>query len=456
MGFRSGAEKDYLGELIDQTDALMKRYHGSDESGRRQLLPSIDQLLRRIGQHIVRQSQLGGRVQEIPTCWELELLIFRTLGDRLREGVALHNVGTAYLVSGMVEEALQRFLEAVDIAREVNNTNGEAIALSNIGVAYQKLGRYKDALKYLQQSLQMYKAMDDAEHIIITTLHLGDLFRESGQLPKAHKQYQQALKLARKKGMRLHESMTLSYIGYTHRITGRLQESLDQYQQSLAIDRELGNRIGQSIVLYNMGLACQQMGNLEEALDFLEKSIQVDPRVGSRWLAKGEVLEALGRTEEAVASYRRACELEPKDNQAREALERLQGTSETPTIHPQQVTEDVRETSERTIDEKIHAYLEQLDQQGISSPLEIYIDVKIQKGMEAESKSKAQRLWGVRSVATSGKVPSLLVTAQVYSVKVITGLLTALREVEGVDQTVQFPLDIGEMQGSTRRSWLSK
>jgi hypothetical protein len=125
----------------------------------------------------------------------------------------------------------------------------------------------------------------------------------------------------------------------------------------------------------------------------------------------------------------------------------------TPVKSPQKETRDVQDSEEHTVDQQISDYLERLEQQGISSPLEIFILVKIEKGKVKQVKERVGRLWGVTNV-TSTKAPSLLVTAQVHSVKVIKGLLTALREVKGVDQTVEFPLDIGEIQGSKRRSWL--
>lgn len=61
-----------------------------------------------------------------------------------------------------------------------------------------------------------------------------------------------------------------------------------------------------------------------EALALLDQAAALDPRRADVQLARGRVLRALGRTEEARAAFRRALDLNPGDAEARQGLESVQ------------------------------------------------------------------------------------------------------------------------------------
>ena len=64
-------------------------------------------------------------------------------------------------------------------------------------------------------------------------------------------------------------------------------------------------------VLHLLGLIALQRDAPDAALEFLSGAAAIDPASGLRQLHLGNALRALGRSEEAVAAYRRAVELDP-------------------------------------------------------------------------------------------------------------------------------------------------
>jgi CHAT domain-containing protein/tetratricopeptide (TPR) repeat protein len=80
------------------------------------------------------------------------LQIFQEMGDRVREGVALNNIGNAYNRSKDFQSALAYFERALALRRETKNRQGEAATLNNIGTVYQQMGDYRKALDYFTQS----------------------------------------------------------------------------------------------------------------------------------------------------------------------------------------------------------------------------------------------------------------------------------------------------------------
>lgn len=53
------------------------------------------------------------------------------------------------------------------------------------------------------------------------------------------------------------------------------------------------------------------MGRHEEALASYDRAVELDPRYALVWFYRGNALAALGRHEAALASYDRAVELNP-------------------------------------------------------------------------------------------------------------------------------------------------
>src|SRR5690606_29150148 len=66
-------------------------------------------------------------------------------------------------------------------------------------------------------------------------------------------------------------------------------------------------------VLANLGFAYQALGDTARAADAYARATRLEPGLGFAWQKLGELQEALGDPEAALASWRRAVELDPDD-----------------------------------------------------------------------------------------------------------------------------------------------
>jgi CHAT domain-containing protein/tetratricopeptide (TPR) repeat protein len=69
----------------------------------------------------------------------------------------LHNSALVLSVTGDLQGALERELEALEIQKKRNSRPGQARSLYAIGIAYQRLGDNTRALEYLQSALELQK-----------------------------------------------------------------------------------------------------------------------------------------------------------------------------------------------------------------------------------------------------------------------------------------------------------
>ena len=79
-----------------------------------------------------------------------------------RRSIALENLGATHLLRGDAEDALQIFVEALDLQRALTDEQGEGRLLRRIGEAYYTLGELDLAEQYLDQALPLAERTNDA------------------------------------------------------------------------------------------------------------------------------------------------------------------------------------------------------------------------------------------------------------------------------------------------------
>jgi Tfp pilus assembly protein PilF len=108
-----------------------------------------------------------------------------------------------------------------------------------------------------------------------------------------------------------------TFLGWTYHFQGKLDEAIAQCKQAIQVDPEFGNA-------YNdIGAYLIELGRFAEAIPWLERAIEArryEPRhfphynLGRAYVGQ----EMYGQ---AMHSFRRALEVEPRYSQARQALE---------------------------------------------------------------------------------------------------------------------------------------
>lgn len=87
--------------------------------------------------------------------WQQALEIYREIGDRAREGIALSIIGMVYIHLEQTPQALEFLQQALSIDQEVGDQVSEGGNLSIIGLAYANLGQNLQALEYFPQALSI-------------------------------------------------------------------------------------------------------------------------------------------------------------------------------------------------------------------------------------------------------------------------------------------------------------
>ena len=156
---------------------------------------------------------------------------------------------------------------ALALWRALGDRSGQLLALNTIGAIYSAQGDPQKALDRYQQSLSIARALADRAGEALALGLLGDLYRDLGAEQKALEFYRQALALARSNGLRASESNTLIAFGDAYFFLGEKQKSLDAYQQAINLKRPMGDRSGEALALIGIGNVYSDLGYRQKAAD---------------------------------------------------------------------------------------------------------------------------------------------------------------------------------------------
>jgi CHAT domain-containing protein/Tfp pilus assembly protein PilF len=224
----------------------------------------------------------AGQTQKAKDYFNQALQIWRKVGNRNGEALALNDIGRAYGDLRHPQEALEFFNQALPLWREAGNRRGEALTLNNIGRVYSDLGQEQHALENLNQALPIWREVGNHHGEASTLNAMGRVYSDMGQEQKAMELFNQALPYWREAADRNGEALTLDNLGRVYAALGQGQKAIEFYNQALPIWRATGNRHGEASTLNSIGRAYADMGQLQNGLEFYNQALPAWRDVGDR------------------------------------------------------------------------------------------------------------------------------------------------------------------------------
>jgi CHAT domain-containing protein/Flp pilus assembly protein TadD len=248
--------------------------------------------------------------------------LWRAVGDKRREAIALSFIGKIYDLLGDKEKALNYYTQTLSLVRTVGDRSSEAATLNNLGLIYDSLGEKQKALDYYNRALPILQEINNTRVKGITLVNIGLVHDSIGEKQKALRSYQQALPLFRAAHDRTSEAVNLNNIGYLYDSIGDQQKALSYFGQALAILQQIGDRRVEAITLNNIGYVYDALDDKAKALEYYNRSLPILRVVGDRRMEAvtlnniGLVQKALGDNKTALDSFNRALELRRAVNDA--------------------------------------------------------------------------------------------------------------------------------------------
>ncbi|XP_077904854.1 G-protein-signaling modulator 1 isoform X7 [Ictidomys tridecemlineatus] len=216
-----------------------------------------------------------------------DLLLARTIGDRMGEAKASGNLGNTLKVLGRFDEAVVCCQRHLDIAQEQGDKVGEARALYNMGNVYHAKGK----------QLCCSAAQDPG--------HLPPDVRET--LRRASAFYERNLSLVKELGDRAAQGRAYGNLGNTHYLLGNFAEATTFHKERLAIAKEFGDKAAERRAYSNLGNAHIFLGRFDVAAEYYKKTLQLSRQLRDQ-AVEAQACYSLGNTYTLLQDYERAAE----------------------------------------------------------------------------------------------------------------------------------------------------
>lgn len=263
-------------------------------------------------------------------------------------GVAYNNRGNAQIALGRFDLAFQDFRKAVELMPR------SAVPFNGRGMAHAKLKRYHAAIRDLSRAitinpkyvvayrhrgeayleLDMYReAVADATQAIALEPDTSDpkLYLLRGRAFAGDKKFNNALEDLNK-AIELKPDLVDAYVerGTVFIEARRFEDAIGDLTRAIELAPENGEAYAMR-ALAKLQLGGTGAADLEAsydakdaALNDVNQALKIDPNDPVALRIRGNIYEALYRTDDGIADYRKALEIDPFQTESREALVRLE------------------------------------------------------------------------------------------------------------------------------------
>ena len=193
--------------------------------------------------------------------------------DLMKKAYMLNSLGITYRKKGDYKKAISTSLTALNLGREIKDTNIIVNTLNSIAVVFYYQKDFKKARKYFQESKTYAEAMNFTLMIASTTMNLGNVYKQEEKIDTALIYYQEALVIKRHLGNRYSLIKNLQNIGSIYLKQEQYKLAIESFEESLAISKEMKSISGQSAALEGLGWAALEQKKHNQAVKYGEQGL---------------------------------------------------------------------------------------------------------------------------------------------------------------------------------------
>jgi len=178
---------------------------------------------------------------------------------------------------GEMQQALEYYHEALELASETADRDREIIIRNNLGEIYRSLGNWETAFDYYRVAVEMSGSSDKSSFTGKVLINLADAYRHQGKLDEARTSLDRALALGREIGDRELQLLALDQMAF-------LLLQLKQPAQAAADAREAvglgGSLENQALSRFALGSALLDLGDTASARIEMENALGLANKLG--------------------------------------------------------------------------------------------------------------------------------------------------------------------------------
>ncbi len=201
--------------------------------------------------------------------------IFRNLNKPDLLARNLNELGKTYYYNEQSNRALVQFEEALQIYQQTSNKSGLGMTYGNIGHSYEKRKDLKRAYQFQQLALSNYRAVNDQAGLGTIYENLGSIFEDEARYDSAYFYYDKALATKRLVQDEVGQIEVINNLGDVYRKTNRYRQGLAWSRLAVQLAQQKGEKYQLSAALRDMAKTYRLLNLSDSAYAYLETSRDV-------------------------------------------------------------------------------------------------------------------------------------------------------------------------------------
>lgn len=229
------------------------------------------------------------------------LQLYRAIGNRAGEGLALLAVGTFNSGKGSENTALRLRREASAIFHSIGDRHSEAIALNAFGEAFEKVNEFDLAFDKYKNALSLFKSIGALDLASVSAFLIGRAHLQNQNPEQALVYFERCRTLSQAAGKSRIEALALDQITTLYEFQ-HPDQALHQHRKLLKFYQGNGDRRGQALALNNYGGFLLRLGQKEQALNAYTEARSLCEEMGDVGTLI-TTLYNLARAQQSIGNY---------------------------------------------------------------------------------------------------------------------------------------------------------
>lgn len=212
---------------------------------------------------------------------KLALGYFRQTTDTFRTVKCLNSLGVALRRLNYEREAIDYYLEALHLSKEIKSNKSIAVALNGIGNVFVNIEQYEKAMPYFREALALEKLNGNKRGINYDLSNIGEALMFQHKYDSALHYYYQALDIANELSHKDNASIIYNCIGQLYQLKNQHEQSNEYYKKALPKLIEYDGKRYLSNTYINIGLNYNYLGNSRLAIENINKGLLLAQEIHS-------------------------------------------------------------------------------------------------------------------------------------------------------------------------------
>ncbi len=227
---------------------------------------------------------------------------YRLAGEKQKELKALNGEASALKASGKFDQALNKYLDGLEQAKEMEDKPLIRLFLTNLGGLMNSLGQYDEAILYFKE---LFELAPEEEQDVSEFYMMGLPYLFKGDFEQAEPLFLKGAELSEKQGELYLNALCKYRLGQIKIAGGLIREGEELIQKVLAASKELKIPTLKTNALVELGEIEEQRKNHEKALDYALKATEIAKATeGKESLLKK--MAVLAKIQGSVGDYEKA------------------------------------------------------------------------------------------------------------------------------------------------------